>query len=181
MKKLALTCIGKDKPGIVAKVSEVLFKAGCSIEGSRMSLLQGEFTIILIFTLFEEKNYHFLKRELKRVEYEMDIEIIIREIDPEEYIEVQKVPKKTFVINVYGADKPGIVFNVTNLLFINNINIIDLFTDVIESEGKKLYIMSITVDGSNISSIEFLKERIEKICKDMGLEVSVEEIEEVEM
>lgn len=173
--------MGKDKPGIVAKISEALFKAGCSIEGSRMSLLQGEFSIILIFTLFDDKNYHFLKRELKRVEYEMDIEINLREIDPEESTETQKIPEKTFIINVYGADKPGIVFNVSNLLYINGINIIDLFTDLIESEGNKIYIMSITVDGTNIPSIDFLKEKVEKVCREMGLQVSVQEVEEVEM
>lgn len=181
MKKLSLTCMGKDKPGIVAKISEVLFKTGCSIEGSRMSLLQGEFSIIMIFTLFNDSNMKTLRRELKRVEYEMDIEINLREIEPDEYEEIQKLPSKTYQINVYGADKPGIVFNVANILYLNNINIIDLFTDIIESENSKVYIMSITVDGSKIPSIDFLKEKVEKICKDMGLQVSIQEMEEVEM
>lgn len=173
--------MGKDKPGIVAKVSEVLFKAGSTIEGSRMSLLQGEFAIILIFTLLEDKNAHFLKRELKRVEYEMDIEINIRELDPEEYSDKYEMPRRTYVINVYGADKPGIVFSVTNILYLNNINITNLFTDLIESEGQKVYIMSITVDASNIQSETILKDKIEKICREMGLQVSIQEVEEVEM
>ncbi|MCX8029582.1 MAG: hypothetical protein N2712_06260 [Brevinematales bacterium] len=180
MKKIALTCMGKDKPGIVAKISEVLFRTGCSIEGSRMSLLQGEFAIILIFTLFEDKNYHSLKRELKRVEYEMDIEINLRELDQEEYSDKQEIPKKTFIVNVYGADKPGIVFNVTNLLYLNNMNIIDLFTDLVEVEGKKVYVMSITVDGSNVK-LNTIRTKVEKVCKEIGLEVSVQEVEEVEM
>lgn len=181
MKKLSLTCLGKDKPGIVAKVTEVLFKTGCSIEGSRMSLLQGEFTIIMIFTLYNDENMRILRRELKRVEYEMDIEINLREIEPDEYEPTQKFPSKTYQIHIYGADKPGIVFNVTNILYLNDINIIDLYTDIIESESSKVYLMSITVDGSKIPSIEFLKEKVEKICKDLGLQVSIQEMEEVEM
>lgn len=173
--------MGKDKPGIVAKISEVLFRSGCSIEGSRMSLLQGEFAIIMIFSLFEDGNYSFLRRELKRVEYEMDVEINLRELEPDECSEVQKLPRKEYVINVYGGDKPGIVFSVTNLLYANNINIVDLFTDVIEGEGGKVYIMSITVDGSLVPSLEFLREKVETVCRSMGLEVSVQEMEEVEM
>ncbi|MFN4245967.1 MAG: glycine cleavage system protein R [Brevinematia bacterium] len=181
MKKLVLTCMGKDKPGIVSKVSEVLFKMGCSIEGSRMSLLQGEFSIILIFSLPKDENYHQLRRELKRVEYEMDIDINIREVDPYEYQETQKTPKKALLVNIYGADKPGIVFKVTTVLYNNSINIVDLFTDVIESGEEKVYVMSITADTSSIESIEPVREEIKEICEDMKLEVSVQELEEAEM
>lgn len=173
--------MGKDKPGIVAKVSEVLFKVGGSIEGSRMSLIQGEFAIIMIFNLSDESKYKILKKELKRVEYEMDIDINIREIPEDEYTEFEKYPEKEFIINVYGADKPGIVFNVTNVLYINNINIIDLYSEIIPSEKGKIYIMSITVDGTNIPSIEFLKDKVEKVCREMGLEVSVQEADKLEM
>lgn len=173
--------MGKDKPGIVAKVSEVLYRSGGSIEGSRMSLVQGEFAIVMIFTLFDDNKYHFLKRELKRVEYEMDIDISIRELDEIEYSPTFSEVDKTYIIDVYGADKPGIVFNVSNILFINGINIIDLFTDVVKKEDRNIYVMSITIDGSNIPSVDFLREKVEKVCKDMGLEVSIQEVEKVEM
>ena len=173
--------MGKDKPGIVAKVSEVLFKTGCSIEGSRMSLIQGEFSIILIFSLPFDENYHQLKRELKRVEYEMDIEINIREIDNYEYQESQKAPEKTFVVNIYGADKPGIVFKISEILYKNKVNIVDLFTDVVQSDKEKVYIMSITADSSNLESIDPIRLEIEKVCKEMKLEVSIQESDKVEM
>ncbi len=181
MKKLSMICMGKDKPGIVAKVSEVLFKSSCSIEGSRMMLLQGEFAIIMIFSLIDDSKIHFLRRELKRVAYEMDIDISLREIDPEEYVNHEEFPKKVFSINVYGADKPGIVFNVSNILYMSNINIIDLFTEVLGEGERKTYVMTITIDGSNVPDVEFLKEKVEKVCKEMGLNVSVQEVETLEM
>ncbi|MGC8767318.1 MAG: glycine cleavage system protein R [Brevinematia bacterium] len=181
MKRLSLICMGKDKPGIVAKVSEVLFKSGGSIEGSRMSLIQGEFAIILIFTLFDDSKMHFLRRELKRVEYEMDIDVNVRELDEYEYSNAQVDIEKTYIIDVYGADKPGIVFNVSNVLFMNGINIIDLFTDVVRRKDKDIYVMSITVDGNNIPSVEFLREKVEKVCKEMGLEISIHEVDKLEM
>lgn len=176
-----MTCMGKDKPGIVAKVSEVLFKVGGSIEGSRMSLIQGEFAIIMIFHLSDESKYKFLMKEIKRVEYEMDIEVNVREISEDEYVEFGKYPEKEFILNVYGADKPGIVFNVTSILYMNNINIIDLYSDIVPSDKGKIYIMSITVDGSNIPSVDFLKNKVEKVCREMGLEISVQEAQKLEM
>ena len=43
-----LTVVGKDKPGIVASISEVLFDAGCNFGEASMSRLGGNFTIMLM-------------------------------------------------------------------------------------------------------------------------------------
>ena len=45
---LAITAIGADRPGIVNELTEVLLKADLSIKDSRMSILGGEFAIILL-------------------------------------------------------------------------------------------------------------------------------------
>ncbi len=48
-----LSAVGKDKPGIVAAVSAVLFQAGCNIEDSTMARLGGDFAIMLMLRLPE--------------------------------------------------------------------------------------------------------------------------------
>ena len=45
---LVLTAIGEDRPGIVDDLTRVLLNAELNIEDSRMSLLGGEFAIILL-------------------------------------------------------------------------------------------------------------------------------------
>jgi len=50
MKKYILTAFGKDKPGIVASITEILYKMGANIEDSSMSRLSGQFVIMLLFT-----------------------------------------------------------------------------------------------------------------------------------
>ena len=44
----AVTIISKDRPGIVADVTEVLFRLGCNIEDSSCTMLGGDFAMILI-------------------------------------------------------------------------------------------------------------------------------------
>ena len=44
----AVTIISKDRPGIVADVTEVLYRLGCNIEDSSCTMLGGDFAIILI-------------------------------------------------------------------------------------------------------------------------------------
>ena len=43
-----LTVVGKDQPGIVAKITRALFNAGCNFGEASMSRLGGNFTIMLM-------------------------------------------------------------------------------------------------------------------------------------
>jgi len=47
MKKLILTISGKDRPGIIAKVSGLLFRKGCNLEDISMTLLEGQFAMMM--------------------------------------------------------------------------------------------------------------------------------------
>lgn len=49
--KAILTVIGKDKPGIIAKVSTFLADRGCNIEDISQTILQGQFTMIMLIDL----------------------------------------------------------------------------------------------------------------------------------
>ncbi|WP_455205874.1 ACT domain-containing protein, partial [Kaarinaea lacus] len=43
-----LTLVGKDQPGIVAKISSALFQAGCNFGEASMMRLGGNFSIMLM-------------------------------------------------------------------------------------------------------------------------------------
>ena len=50
MSHFALTIIGRDRPGIVAKVTEILYRLGCNIADSSCTILGGQFAMILILS-----------------------------------------------------------------------------------------------------------------------------------
>ena len=49
-KKFIMTAFSKDRPGIVADLTEVLYENGCNLEDSTMTGMLDEFVIILLFT-----------------------------------------------------------------------------------------------------------------------------------
>ena len=51
-----LTMVGKDRPGIVAEVSQVLFEAGGNLGEASMARLGGNFTVMLMLQIDAEKN-----------------------------------------------------------------------------------------------------------------------------
>ena len=45
---LVISALGEDQPGIVNRLSKVLLDQGCNIEDSRMTVLGGEFAVMLL-------------------------------------------------------------------------------------------------------------------------------------
>ena len=62
-KMLSLSAIGIDRTGIVSSISKILFELGCNIEDSTMTLLSGQFAVILLLDC--PKNLDILKLKSK--------------------------------------------------------------------------------------------------------------------
>ena len=48
---LAVTAIGRDRPGIVAAITGVLLDAGGNVDDSQMSILHGHFAVMLLVSV----------------------------------------------------------------------------------------------------------------------------------
>jgi glycine cleavage system transcriptional repressor len=173
MNHFIIVAIGEDKPGIVAKVTEILFKNGFNIEDSSMTRLNNEFTIMLIVK--GDKSLEHLKQEFSQLEKE-GLTIIIKEVS-EDVINKPRKKLPIFNIAVYGSDKPGIVYKVSKLLADKGINISDLRTEKVNS----LYIMFIESEfPEEVDILEFNKE-IEKLKQELDVDIEIENVETAEL
>ena len=64
MKKVVISVLGQDQPGIIAAVSGILFAEGCNIENVDQTILQSEFSGIFIAGIPVERNYADLHKRL---------------------------------------------------------------------------------------------------------------------
>jgi glycine cleavage system transcriptional repressor len=48
MKKMIISVLGKDRPGIIAAVTRILYELDCNIENVSQTILQNEFSGIFI-------------------------------------------------------------------------------------------------------------------------------------
>lgn len=46
----ALSAIGRDRPGIVADLAELIYECDCNLEDSSMTILGSEFAVLLLLT-----------------------------------------------------------------------------------------------------------------------------------
>jgi glycine cleavage system transcriptional repressor len=140
--EFAVTAIGRDRPGIVAAISEALLELKGNIEDSQMSILRGHFAVMLIVKLPDEASPDDLEGRLQRVRQELELEAIaVNRVDD---LGVAAA-RPSHVITVYGADHPGIVHAVSVALAERGVNITGLETRLAGASDAPLYVMIIEV------------------------------------
>ena len=92
-----LSAIGKDRPGIVADVSEAIYECGGNIEDSNMGLLRTHFALLTLFSAdMVEVDQKFPSR-LKRLEQEKHLAVSFRAIYADSGTWVDSVKSCTYV------------------------------------------------------------------------------------
>ena len=132
-----LTLVGKDRPGIVAEVSQALFKAGGNLGEASMARLGGNFTVMLMLQIDAEKVE--IENLLQPLGQKLELFFHIDEIVGTLHHHVEP----NFRLSVHGADQAGIVAMVTGVLAELKFNILNLESDVGGSPEKPIYIMHI--------------------------------------
>ncbi len=160
MHELAVTAIGKDRPGIVAAVTKVLHERGGNLEDSAMTILGGQFAIVLLVATEDDPDD--LRQALGSATSAFDLTISICRADA-----ARADTEPTHLLSVYGADRPGIVAGVTGALAGVGANIIDLETQVIGAEAEPIYAMLIELATDAPDAVA---EAVAGACADLGVD-----------
>ena len=142
MPHFAVTAVGADRPGIVAAVTGAFAEHGCNLEDSSMTILRGQFAMMLVVDAPAGVGAGELEAALADPAADLDLVVTVRsaaeppEVEPE--IEL-------WTVSVYGADHPGIVHGVAALLAERSVNIVDLSTRVVGTPEDPVYTMVLQV------------------------------------
>ncbi len=172
-KRYIMTAFGKDRPGIVADVTEVLYENGCNLEDTSMSMLSDEFTISLLFSSSNDGIESILEKECTSLEHQKNISAFIRPIQA-----VQQEPRKKLplcTIHVEGLDQAGIVYNISRYLSDNQLNIVDLKSTVkaTPESGTALYLMDIHIQLPESSSINSIGDALNAVAEEINVDITV--------
>lgn len=171
----ALSAIGKDRPGIVADLAETIFEHGCNLEDSSMTILGGEFAVLLLFTGEGEDAERRLSGAFKRLEWERRLTVFFRPLEtaPKPYGSGER--RAAFELVASGIDKAGIVARVCRALADRDVTIREMKTFLRpEAEsGTPLYTMRVEMDVPESVSIEALEDELERIGEELRVETSL--------
>jgi len=163
-----LTLVGADRPGIVARVTEALYGAGCALGEASMLRLGTNFSIMMMVS--DGAGVERLEAAVAPVARELGLRFHIDPISGG--LHSHQVPN--IQVRVHGADRPGIVAQVTSALAGTGFNILELESDVAGAEDKPVYIMNI--QGFCDATLEAVEEALQELST-QGIEVDVSSVE----
>ena len=170
MPHFAVSCIGADRPGIVAAVTGVLVDHGCNLEDTSMSILRGHFAMMLVVAGPDGLAAAALESALAEASGRLELVTVVRAIDDDV---PTSPPGEAWSVSVYGADRPGIVHRFTSLLADAGVNVVDLDTRVIGGADRPVYAMVLDVTLPPGLAGPELADRLAALAADVGVECTV--------
>ena len=137
MPELAVTAVGADRPGIIARLTGVLLEHGGNLEDTSMTILSGHFAMVLVVTT--DTPPAVLQGALAEATAELGLVVNVAEVSPH-----QRSEPATHVVSVYGSDHPGMLHAAASVLAERGINVTDLATRVLGGESP-VYAMMLEV------------------------------------
>jgi len=165
---LVITAIGADRPGIVNELTKVLLNAGLNIEDSRMSVLGGEFAVMLLVT-GNDSAIDAINQQKDSLSTSLNLNVLIK---PTTSGSVNDNFTQ-YKITVEGMDNPGIVHKLARYLSQHSINIVNMQTDSGHAPhtGTPMYTVNMQVDIPAGQIIEQVESDFAALCDELSMDV----------
>lgn len=171
--RFAILGIGRDRPGIVAGVTQRLLEHDANVEDSQMSLLRGHFTMVVVVSLPDDVDEAGLRRDLENAAHELGLAAL--SLSPVADVDPATQPEPSAVVSVYGADHAGIVHAVAAALAERGIDITDMTTRLVGDD--QLYVLLMEVALPEGFALARLEELLEPVARQEGVEVSARPVD----
>lgn len=176
VKHYLLWASGHDRPGIVAMVTETLFKLGGNLEDSSMMRLGSEFAIFLIFSSEQDHPQSRLDKAFTALRQRHRLSIGVKPISRSQ-ARFHPSARRSFLVSVHGHDRPGIVYRVTQALARRKFNITDLSTHRTMSRGSAGYILFIEGELESTHALSTLQADLARLARRMKTRIGIRAIE----
>jgi len=174
----AIFVIGRDSTGIVADITKALFELGANINDSSHTIIGNQFAMLLLISADSDCNTEKVQHYFKGISEKRGLIVHVHRLKEQDIQRKGSDPGQLCVIHLYGADKPGIVYQVTNLLATNKVNITDLSTRRFGSDKNPIYIMYLEAEVPYDVDTKKLGQELNKLASDLSVEIKYE-LEEV--
>ena len=171
-RRLVMTVIGADRPGLVDKVAAVVAEHEGNWLESRMSRLGGQFAGILRVELPEEneKAAVIALQALKA----QGLSVVIHADQAEPLLQTQRLAS----LEIVGQDRPGIVHQISRALADQKVNVEELHTECSSApmSGESMFKARAKLGLPPSCDVESIRKQLEKIAEDLIVEVNLSEL-----
>ncbi len=173
MKKMIISVLGQDRPGIIAAVTRILFEQDCNIENVSQTILQSEFSGIFIVGVPDTLTEADLHRHLQDGLAPMGLHVFEKPLaqpDPE----LASVDSEPFVITTKGPDRKGLVAAITAIMAAHRVNVTNLLAVFKGGDDPNANIMIYEVDIPTDINHQALRRELREKALALNLDISIQ-------
>lgn len=160
MARAVISTIAEDRPGLVSELSEIIHDLGLNIEDSRMTVLGGEFAVLMSIT-GDEAPLGELDARLQAQAANGGFAYLFR-LTSEQVRSDQQI----FTASIEAMDHPGIVSGITRFFSERGVNIRELTTETTRAAhtGAPVFNLTMEVEAAADNSIGDLRDAFVAFC-----------------
>jgi glycine cleavage system transcriptional repressor len=164
MPRFMVVALGADRTGVVAALSGVLVELGCNLSDTQMAVLQGYASMMLVVDAPTSVTTDELHSALARGTEGLGQALWVHPLaEPP----LSAPSGRVWVVSVQGADRPGVVYEVTRLLAEDGLNIVDLQARLSGPVGSLAIqvVVPPDVDGNRVAArLDRLRDTLDLSC-----------------
>ena len=165
---VVITAVGRDRPGIIAALAEGVYALGGNLDDASMTRLHGAFAAMLSARLPEGKSTDDVRDALAPAAERLGLALTVQTVaDPP-----PSEAAPDHLLTVYGADRPGIVHQVTSRLATWGINVTDMDTRVAGTLDAPLYVMLLEIAAPGAD----LEADLAVLRSEMGVDITLQSL-----
>ncbi|MBT8118307.1 MAG: glycine cleavage system protein R [Gammaproteobacteria bacterium] len=171
--KLVISALGADRPGIVDEISNIIYRHSLNIEDSRMTVLGGEFAMLLLVS-GEQSSIDAIQTQVNEIEQALQMRLMIKATNDPAPIE-NAIP---YSVEVTSLDHPGIVNNISSFFSQRGINIVNLHTESYSAPhtGTTMFALHMTIGIAADTNIAKLRDAFMQTCEELNLDAEMKNI-----
>lgn len=170
---LVITATGEDRTGLVKDFTARIVDSGCNIEESRMTVLGGQFAILMLLS-GPWNALQKLEDRLDSIATELSLAVLHRRTQDTQ----RSTPLVPYRVEVVSMDHPGIVHRLADFFAAQHINIEEVVTDTYPAPhtGTPMFSVMMTVGIPADAHISTLRGDFLNYCDDLNLDAIIEPV-----
>ena len=173
MKKVVISILGQDRPGIIAAVTRILFEQGSNIENVSQTIIQSEFSGIFIVSVPEGLSTADLHGHLTEGLSPLRQHVTVKALDSSRPA-FDNTDCEPFIITTKGPDQKGLVAAITEILARYGVNVTNLQAVFKGGDEPSDNVMIYEVDIPKDIDAQRLVNDLRARAESLGLHISIQ-------
>ncbi len=161
---VVITAVGRDRPGIIAALAQAVYDLGGNLDDATMTRLHGAFAAMVAARLPPGRTLDDARAALAPVASALGLTLAVQAVP-----DARTDAPADALLTVYGADKPGIVHQVTQALAAHGVNITDMDTRLAGAPDAPVYVMLLEVAAGDRD----LSADLDSLRADLGVDITL--------